>query len=989
MSRKLIQITFSILLLGGMVLGFAIKDGALAQNSPDAKIDADLASQLASGPADFIVMMSEQADLSAAKQLQTKVEKGQYVFDTLVATSARTQADLRTLLDSQGVEYRPFYIVNAVWVKAGTLDLAQTIAGHADVAAINTNHTYQLDEPINLQLTTAQPQGVESNISFIKAPEAWAMGVTGEGTVVAGNDTGLNWSHPAIAPHYRGCLNPPECTDVDHNYNWYDVYAPQNVDPWDDYGHGTHTTGTMVGDDGQGNQIGVAPGATTIHCKNMQSGGGDDAHFIECFEWDLAPWDLTGANPRPDLAPDAINNSWGIPYGGDNNMREAVDNLLAAGIIVEVSAGNEGSGCQSLRSPGDYLETFTTGSVNHANPFPGTVTGFSSRGPSALDGNYFPDFMAPGENVRSVWGNDYGYASGTSMAGPHVTALIGLIWSANPALRGQVDLTYQVIQDTVVPLTGQNGSCGGDYNVGPNNDWGYGTIDALAAVQAAIAMGGAGQLDGTVTDAVTGAPIEGAKVLAVSDEGFSRATNTDVTGFYTMTVASGLFDVTASDVKSESSTVSGVEVITDTLTTQDFELVPRGKLTGHVTDYDNGFGLVGATVTAADGTTTTTDDDGYYELYLDEGTQDVTASMPDYAEVTESVVMVSGETTVQDFALQAAVVFIPSPLEVTVDLESTASVDASILNRQDFDYAFKFQEKDGGMTPLGGELVKVDIKGTTITPDASTASATGFTPRPDQTIYVTRHNSVNEANVLLVAADYDSVYGSPIQQLLQAYGDLGAVDYFDAQYGTPTLEELEAYNVVVTWSNYQYSDPNGIGNVLADYVDNGGKVINLMFAIGTHGWQMGGRFMSENYTAFNGTSISGINACLGDYDPTHPIMDGVTNVCDVYRVSGTYLTPGSTAVANWSDGLIFVAAKDDGTVVSIGGYVGYAYQWTGQMADVLHNAINFISVPPDVLWLGEDPAAGTVPAEDTYLQRSTSQPRRQWESTNRVNSWLL
>ncbi len=73
--------------------------------------------KLTAGPADFIVTMAEQADVSGAAQLQTKAEKGQYVFDTLVATADRTQADLRAFLDSQGVDYKSFYIVNTILIK--------------------------------------------------------------------------------------------------------------------------------------------------------------------------------------------------------------------------------------------------------------------------------------------------------------------------------------------------------------------------------------------------------------------------------------------------------------------------------------------------------------------------------------------------------------------------------------------------------------------------------------------------------------------------------------------------------------------------------------------------------------------------------------------------------------------------------------------------------------------------------------------------------
>jgi len=970
-------------LLNGLILAFLVLaalpvGGAPVAAGPDKaadKIEPLVLQELAGkGQTDFFVWMVEKADLSPAKDLATKGEKGQFVFDALRAMADRSQKDLRGTLDAQGVTYQSFYIVNRILVKGGSEALLRDLAARADVAQITANHTFQLEEPMINPNPPAKTQAVEPNISFVKAPEVWALGYTGQGTVVAGNDTGLDETHPAIAPHYRGCLDPPSCTSWDHNYNWWDATGTYPSDPYDGHGHGTHTTGTMVGDDGAGNQVGMAPGAQTVHCKNMDNGGGgQDSWFLTCFEWDLAPWDLTGADPRTDLAPDAINNSWGYWGGGQNQFRTAVDNLLAAGIVVEVSAGNEGSGCQSLRSPGDYQEVFTTGSVNHAGGvLPGTLTGFSSRGPSSLDGNYFPDFMAPGENIRSsVPGGGYaGGWSGTSMSGPHVTALIGLLWSANPALRGQIDTTYSIIQQTVTPLTGQGGSnCGGDYNVGPNNDWGYGTIDAYAAALLAISYGGSGALEGTVTDAVTGLPVEGATVQAVRDEGGSWTDLTDANGFYQITVAAGTFTVTASHPQYMAETATGVVVAEDGTTVQDFSLTPRGWAYGTVTDYDNGTGIAGATVTAEDGSFATTDADGDYELWLDPGAHTLTASAQDYAPESAAVTIVSGQGTQQDFALQAAVVFMPSPLEVSVPLGSTLTEPATILNRQPWDYAFEFQEKNGGYIPLlKGEPVTVKVPaGPASAPDKTAVAAGPYQARPAGTVTVERGlrpGGINEASVLLVAADDDNSGYSPIQQMLLAYGDLGAVDLYDPRSATPTLPELQAYNVVVVWANYTFADANGIGNVLADYVDAGGKVIDLNFALDPN-WGYQGRFRSEGYSAMTVSGTSYASSCLGSYDPGHPIMDGITDVCDTYRGYSTMLTAGSYEVARWQDNELFVAAKDDQTVATINGYVGVYYLWTGQMADVLHNAINWLAVPADVPWLAEDPVSGTVPADSS------------------------
>ena len=297
------------------------------------------------------------------------------------------------------MSYQSFYISNKILVRAGDQNLLFSIAARPDVARLTANHKYQLDRPKISPRIVEGVEAVESNIAFVNADKVWGLGITGEGIVLAGNDTGLDWQHPAIINHYRGW----DGDTADHNYNWWDATDTYPDEPQDGFGHGTHTTGTMVGDDGEENQIGMAPGAQTIHCKNMDDyGGGWDDTFIECFQWDLAPWDLSGANPDPTKAPDAINNSWGYWGGGYPVFEDEIAALQAAGILVEVSAGNEGADCSTLRSPGDYGEVLTTGSVSHASGvLPGSLTYFSSRGPSLLSADYLPDVMAPGESIRS------------------------------------------------------------------------------------------------------------------------------------------------------------------------------------------------------------------------------------------------------------------------------------------------------------------------------------------------------------------------------------------------------------------------------------------------------------------------------------------------------------------------------------------------------------------------------------------------------------
>ena len=71
----------------------------------------------------------------------------------------------------------------------------------------------------------------------------------------------------------------------------------------------------MVGDDGAGNQIGMAPDAKWIACRNMNNGFGVVPTYMDCMQWFIAPTDINGANPDPSKAPDVVNNSWGCVEG--------------------------------------------------------------------------------------------------------------------------------------------------------------------------------------------------------------------------------------------------------------------------------------------------------------------------------------------------------------------------------------------------------------------------------------------------------------------------------------------------------------------------------------------------------------------------------------------------------------------------------------------------------------------------------------------------
>ena len=276
--------------------------------------------------AEFLVVLAGQADLSGAASLATKAEKGQFVYNALRAVAQRDQQGLLADLAAQGVEYRPFYIVNAVWVR-GDRQLVLALAALPEVARIEGNPQVLAveqapagqwaDSADGTAPSVQSPSGVVVNISYARAPEVWAMGFTGQGVVVGGQDTGYDWDHPALQTQYRG-WNGITAT---HDYNWHDAIHTVSVvnrcgsdapAPCDDYGHGTHTMGTAVGSDGGSNQIGMAPGAKWIGCRNMDAGLGTPARYLECFEFFLAPYPVGGSpgDGDPSLASDVTINSW-------------------------------------------------------------------------------------------------------------------------------------------------------------------------------------------------------------------------------------------------------------------------------------------------------------------------------------------------------------------------------------------------------------------------------------------------------------------------------------------------------------------------------------------------------------------------------------------------------------------------------------------------------------------------------------------------------
>ena len=481
----------------------ALSLALLASLSPASSAAADggiapevIADTAGGASAEVVVFLADQADVSAARRIRDHDARGWHVYTTLRDHAEKTQAALKRFLDTRGVSYRSFWAANMLVVTADRA-LVEQLAARGDVARVDSNRPVRgIEDPAiaGARMAPEATQAVEWGVQNVNAPAVWALGFTGQGIVIGGQDTGYRWTHDAVKGHYRGWNG----TTADHNYNWHDAVhsgggscGANAAAPCDDNGHGTHTIGTAAGDDGANNQIGVAPGAKWIGCRNMDQGNGTPATYTECFQFMIAPTNSAGANPDPTRRPHVLNNSWSCPVSEGCTTRAELETIVrnteAAGIFVEAAAQNAGPLCSTVVDPpGIYAEAFSVGAYDINN----TLASFSSRGPST----YYtpnilkPDLSAPGVSVRSASGSSdttYATLSGTSMAGPHVVGVVALLWSARPQLLRDIEATRAVLTSTANPsvTVSPPQTCGGTAStVIPNNSFGHGRVDALAAV---------------------------------------------------------------------------------------------------------------------------------------------------------------------------------------------------------------------------------------------------------------------------------------------------------------------------------------------------------------------------------------------------------------------------------------------------------------------------------------------------------------------------
>lgn len=366
------------------------------------------------------------------------------------------------IVNSNGPSVRgwmPLWSTNTIIMSASP-EAIWEFAHLDEVTQILLDESVAMSEPVEVEKAWPNETDYTYGLKRIRIPELRMQrpDINGEGVVVGILDTGIDPNHPEL----RGKV-----------VAWRDFVGERET-AYDDHGHGTHVAGTIAGEGVGGTQIGIAPKAKLVIGKIFNSSGSAQLSWIlQGMEWIANPERKLGSNLRPR----AVNNSWGGRMSSDirhDPFAQQVVNWVQLQIFPSFAAGNAGPYKSTVGSPGGLPMAFAVGATDEDD----RVTIFSSRGPVTIIDNegqkkelIKPDISAPGNRVLSAIPNG-GYAkmSGTSMATPHVTGAVALIYQFRPDLS--VDQMMTLLMESAEDMGIQ----------GKDNDYGAGRLDVLRAL---------------------------------------------------------------------------------------------------------------------------------------------------------------------------------------------------------------------------------------------------------------------------------------------------------------------------------------------------------------------------------------------------------------------------------------------------------------------------------------------------------------------------
>ena len=489
-----------------MALVLAMAGFTYAQKSALNKITPELQAELDKRPnADelfrIIIVMADEYDqnqMSRQIQFLGKTERRAYVIEELQRFSKASQYDLMQLL-TEGAKANTVTDVNPFWIFNGiscitNREMIATLSQRKDIACIESDALRNMLPPNEKPSKAVAPtRELAWHVTQVHANEVWPLGYDGTGIVVAIIDTGVNYDHADVADHmWNGGSQYPH-----HGYD----YVNNDNDPMDDHGHGSHCAGITAGDGTSGIQTGIAPNATIMALKVLNAKGtGSNTAITNAEQFAMQH----GA--------DVVSMSLGTSgAGGYASERQVFVNMMNAGIIASIAAGNDGEDYgtyavpTNVGSPGNCpppwhnpdqtltggLSAVVTVGASNRNDRKTTfssfgpvtwygVTGYNDyryqSGSSTSIGLIKPDIIAPGADIVSCdYESNDGYVSmmGTSMATPLVSGIMALMLQANQDLTpAQID---ELLETTAWPV---------DYRIIKNNYTGAGRADALAVIDA-------------------------------------------------------------------------------------------------------------------------------------------------------------------------------------------------------------------------------------------------------------------------------------------------------------------------------------------------------------------------------------------------------------------------------------------------------------------------------------------------------------------------
>ncbi len=465
--------------------------------------------------------------IDAATAGMDRAERQEFVVDALMEISETSQEGILHSLAvaSEGTvqNVQPLWLANSVYCEA-TVSVIRELATRSDVILIERGAGDQggLIEPVEVRAPIHDDldRGVAWGVSKINADDVWSMGYDGSGVIVGIIDTGTDYNHLDLHN------NMWHDTGAGYHYG-YDFYDGDN-DPMDTYGHGTHCSGSVLGDGSAGTETGVAPGATCMALRINYYVGGEYT-WIQAMQFGAAH----GAA--------VLSMSMGTNHG-NTSLRTAEANLLTAGVFHSVAAGNSGSGSGTILSSGDSPPPWFHPNQSHHGGRSAVVTvgatnsgdgiaSFSSRGPVTWWSDYSdssplidPDISGPGVDVVSTkWGGGYTTMSGTSMATPHIAGVVALMLDANPSLS-----VAKI--DSIIEMTSVDLGAGGK-----DNTYGAGRVDAYQAVLASLSTG--------IESSTEGLPVQGLFLSTVNPNPVSAFASFEI-----HTTSSGMADIAVFDL---------------------------------------------------------------------------------------------------------------------------------------------------------------------------------------------------------------------------------------------------------------------------------------------------------------------------------------------------------------------------------------------------------------------------------------------------------